>query len=139
MASPADKTETPYREVGNPPPSGGREVKYILILAVDAERHMVRVVPVSNDPRAETDDSLVVEDTPLEEPLVVWPTIVVDIPARLLYKPLKGFSPEVTDAVAADAPCDGVRRGEDHAENDSPFVDNRVDHAAILLRWCLEE
>lgn len=115
---------------------------YVMVADVNADDpRMVTVIPLSNDLRAETDDSLVIEKgAPLGIPMVAWSTIPAIIPVRLLYKPLKQFAPATVDAIiAGDAakadPADVVRRGETNEENDSPFVQNREDTIAILLAW----
>ncbi|KAB8287103.1 hypothetical protein DSM100688_1878 [Bifidobacterium ramosum] len=115
---------------------------YVLVAGVNTDDpRLVTVIPLSNDLRAETDDSLVIEQgSPLGEPMVAWPTIPAIIPVRLLYKPLKQFAPATVDAIVANDPAkadpaDVVRQGETNEENDSPFVQNREDTIAILLKW----
>ncbi|RSX50606.1 hypothetical protein [Bifidobacterium samirii] len=121
---------------------GDADSLYVMIADTDADDpRTVRVIPLSNDLRAETDDALVVEQgAPLGIPMVAWPTIPAIIPVRLLYKPLKQFTPATADAIIADDPAkadpsDTVRRGKDSDRNDSPFVENREDTIAILLAW----
>ncbi|KAB7790039.1 hypothetical protein [Bifidobacterium leontopitheci] len=115
---------------------------YVMIVDVNADDpRLASVIPLSNDLRAETDDSLVIEQgSPLGIPMVAWPTIPAIIPIRLLSKPLKQFSPATADAIITDDPSksassDVVRRGNSQAGSESPFVENREDTIAVLVLW----
>lgn len=115
---------------------------YVLIVDVDADDpRMAQIIPLSTDLRAETDDSLVIEQgSPLGEPMVAWPHIPAYIPVRVLIRPLKEFKPATVDAILADDPSladphDRLRRGVDSPKKDDMFVENREDTIAVLLQW----
>lgn len=106
---------------------------YVMITMVDGGR--VTVIPLSNDAHDETRDSLVIERTPLDAPMIAWPLCRTSIPARLLYRPMKGFDSAVVDAVEAGAPGEGVRRGMDPDDGMSPAFEDRDMAAITMIAW----
>ncbi|PLS29164.1 hypothetical protein [Bifidobacterium parmae] len=113
---------------------------YVLIAEVDDDPRMATVIPLSNDLRSETDDSLVIGNTPLDIEMVAWPGLKTLIPVRLLYKPMKELSESAVKAIESDnlrftRKADAIRRGHDSGEYDSPFVKDRDDITVILLKW----
>ncbi|MBW3080731.1 hypothetical protein [Bifidobacterium saguinibicoloris] len=118
----------------------GDDSLYVLVAEVNDDPRMATVIPLSNDLHSETDDSLVVGNTPLDIEMVAWPGLQAIIPVRLLYKPLKEFPESAVKAIEHDdlrfaKKTDAIRRGHDNEERDSPFVENREDITAILLKW----
>lgn len=118
----------------------GDDALYVLVTEVNDDPRMATVIPLSNDLHSETDDSLVIGNTPLDIEMVAWPGLKAIIPVRLLYKPLKELSESAVKAIENDnlrfaKKADAIRRGHDNEENDSLFVENREDITAILLKW----
>lgn len=116
------------------------ESLYVLVMEVNEDPRMATIIPLSNDLRAETDDSLVIGNTPLDIEMVTWPGLKALIPVRLLYKPLKELSETAVKSIESDdlrfaKKADAIRQGHDNEENDSLFVENREDITAILLKW----
>lgn len=115
---------------------------YVMIVDVDADDpRLATVIPLSNDLRAQTDDSLIIEKgSPLGIPTVAWPGSKALIPVRLLAKPLKEFAASTVESIVEDDPSlvasdDEIVRGVDQQENDSMFVQNREDIRMLLLIW----
>lgn len=116
------------------------DMLYVLVTGVDEDPRMATVIPLSNGLRAETDDSLVIGNTPLDIEMVTWPDLKAIIPVRLLYKPLKELSESAVKAIESNnlrfaKKSDAIRRGHDSGKSDSPFVKNRDDIIDILITW----
>lgn len=116
------------------------DMLYLLITEVDEDPRMAHVIPLSNDMRAETDDSLVIGNTPLETDMVAWPDLKAIIPVRLLYRPLKELSESAVKSIENDnlrfaKKTDAIRRGHDSGKSDSPFVESRDDITMTLIKW----
>ena len=119
-----------------------RDSLYVMIVEVnERDPRLATVIPLSNDLRAQTEDSLVIEEgSPLEIPTVAWPKIHAIIPVRLLSKPLKQFKPDTVESILSEDPSladadDTVVLGFDHEDNESPYVENREDAIATLVKW----
>lgn len=113
---------------------------YVLIAQVNDDSRMATVIPLSTDMRAETSDSLIISDTPLEQPMLAWPKLATVIPVRFLYKPLKEFNENVTRAIV-DNNLRGmgnrgdIKRGTTHVIADNVQWETREDALAVLIQW----
>lgn len=114
---------------------------YVLVTAVSNDRRTATVIPLSNDARMETANSLVIEEgSPLDIPMVAWPSLTAIIPVHLLRKPLKEFAPQTVSSIehndpALTAPQDSIRRGVDPEDGYSQAFDERDDIAVALIVW----
>ncbi|TPF78761.1 MULTISPECIES: hypothetical protein [unclassified Bifidobacterium] len=63
-------------------------VEYAVVLAVGSDCRTLMVTAMSNDTRLQTDDSMVLADTPLGMPMLIWPKLTIEVPVRLLDVPL---------------------------------------------------
>ncbi|MBT1164658.1 hypothetical protein [Bifidobacterium felsineum] len=113
--------------------SHGYDSLYVLVLG-PVEDGLIPVIPLSTDLRVQTDDSLIIETTPLDRPMVTWSCLETDIPASLWYKPLKGFPEEVVTAVETDTPTVGVARGVEGEGVNNFQLDTIEDILDMLLR-----
>lgn len=116
---------------------------YVLIAQVNDDPRMATVIPLSTDMRAETSDSLIISETPLEKPMLAWPKLATVIPVRCLYKPLKEFSASVTRAIVDNnlrgaGSRSGIRRGTTHIIPDNVQWETREDALAVLVQWHAE-
>ncbi|RSX52023.1 hypothetical protein [Bifidobacterium callimiconis] len=116
-------------------------LSYVLVTALCDDPRMAMVIPLSNDERMETADSLVIEKgAPLEIPMVAWPVFRTAIPISLLFKPLKEFAPATVDAIEGNDPAkadpnDVIRHGTDPDDEMSEAFDERDDTALIMIVW----
>lgn len=116
-------------------------LSYVLITALCDDPRTAMAIPLTNDERMETADSIVIEQgAPLEVPMVAWPMFRTAIPINLLFKPLKEFAPETVDAIECDDPSksastDIVRRGNDPDDEESAAFDERNDAALVMIAW----
>ena len=87
-------------------------IQYVLITAVADDPRVVTAVPMDNNTAVRTDDSLIIDRTPLGMPMVAWPKLAADIPMRVLFKPLDEFNAATTAALADDRADDvlGISR-----------------------------
>lgn len=83
-------------------------IQYVLITAVADDPRIVTAVPMDNNTAVRTDDSLIIDHTPLGMPMVAWPKLAADIPMRVLFKPLDEFNAATTAALADDRADDAL-------------------------------
>ncbi|KAB7790645.1 hypothetical protein F7D09_0751 [Bifidobacterium leontopitheci] len=69
--------------------------EYALVLAIGDDPRTVVVTAMSNDVSYQTDESMVIHDTPLGMPMVVWPKLTIAVPMRLLKTPCGKISEAV--------------------------------------------
>ena len=99
---------------------------------------LVQVIPMENDERLQTNESLVIHrGSPIEMDMVTWPSLEATIPVSILRKPLRFFPDDIAAMITGsdDPDGDGVARGHDPSE---PWSDafNRLDGIIRkLLEW----
>ncbi|MBT1162568.1 hypothetical protein [Bifidobacterium sp. SO1] len=73
--------------------------EYVLILHVYDDDSVI-ACPLSNDERAYVPGTILIEETPLNTPMVAYPKFAARIQTRLLYKPLKNLPELITSQIA---------------------------------------
>lgn len=76
--------------------------QYVLVSGVSDDARIITVIPMSNNTAVRTEGSLIVQRTPLGRPMVAWPELAVEVPVRILFKPLDELEKAVADALASD-------------------------------------
>ena len=98
---------------------------------------LVQVIPMENDERLQTNESLVIHrGSPIEMDMVTWPLLEATIPVSILRKPLRFFPDDIAAMITGsdDPDGDGVVRGHDPSEPWSEAF-NRLD---VIIRKLLE-
>lgn len=98
---------------------------------------LVQVIPMENDERLQTNESLVIHrGSPIEMDMVTWPLLEATIPVSILRKPLRFFPDDIAAMITGsdDPDGDGVARGHDPSEPWSEAF-NRLD---VIIRKLLE-
>lgn len=117
----------------------GGYATYIAVLAVSRDRRTIMGVPMEADVDLQTQDSLVLTGhTPLGMPMVAWPKLRVEIPVRLLSKPVGEFEESLMRSLASNT-ADGsiFRRGESpRFDMDEDAYDELVAHLKQWHRKC---
>ena len=98
---------------------------------------LVQVIPMENDERLQTNESLVIHrGSPIEMDMVTWPLLEATIPVSILRKPLRFFPDDIAAMITGsdDPDGNGVVRGHDPSEPWSEAF-NRLD---VIIRKLLE-
>lgn len=99
----------------------------------------VQVLPMSVEERAVTEDTIIVERTPLGEAAFCWMMPAI-IPATLLVSPYGELRAKTVRALCAGDPMladprDRAHHGTTHPDHDMPGIRNREDTLFILFTW----
>ena len=117
----------------------GERAEYALVLVPgECDDRAVVVTAMSNDVTLQTDDSVVITDTPMGMPMVIWPSLTTVVPVRLLKVPCGELSEQVVRHAIDDElePMPGVEKGRlSLTERRVTAISEFRRRAVLFIRW----
>lgn len=117
--------------------SDAEQSEYAAILAVDEDPRIIIATAMSNDVTLQTDEAMVLNETPMGMPMVIWPELTMKLPARLLDIPCGEFPKDVLHEAVRHHADDtlGISAGKDPEEIWRPALRSLRDRVSLFVTW----